>query len=146
MGKWRDLIAVLYADHEFRPHCSSSAIVSAESKLGQEFPDDLKALLLETNGVFGSYGLPLVWPLDRIVADNTDFRSRTDFVDLYMPFSSLLFFADAGNGDQFAFSILNDKIRKSDVFAWNHENDSRMWVAPDLGRYFEWWASGKLKI
>ncbi|WP_162255066.1 hypothetical protein [Paenibacillus sp. Soil522] len=35
------------------------------------------------------------------------------------------FFADAANGDQFAFPILNGKIVKKDIYVWNHEDDSR---------------------
>ena len=56
------------------------------------------------------------------------------------------FFADAGNGDQFAFGIIDKKIRNRDIFVWNHENDSREWVAPSLEKYLEWGATGKLKI
>ena len=63
-----------------------------------------------------------------------------------MPFVDLLFFADAGNGDQFAYTIQNGRIQKSDIFAWNHENDSRNWVAPNLTRYLEWWLTGELTI
>lgn len=35
-----------------------------------------------------------------IVSDNPTLRTCEDFRDLYMPFDPLLFFADAGNGDQ----------------------------------------------
>ncbi|MDQ4123150.1 MAG: SMI1/KNR4 family protein [Acidobacteriota bacterium] len=63
-----------------------------------------------------------------------------------MPFDSLLFFADAGNGDQFAFRILKGEIRRNDVFVWNHEDDSRTWVASNLKQYLQWWLSGKLQI
>jgi hypothetical protein len=63
-----------------------------------------------------------------------------------MPFDHLLFFADAGDGDQFAFGILNGEIRNPDIFVWNHENDSRTWVAPSLDVYLEWWINGKLKV
>ena len=55
-------------------------------------------------------------------------------------------FADAGNGDQFAFPIVGGSIRGTDVFAWDHENDSRSWVAPSLQTYLEGWLSGKIKL
>jgi hypothetical protein len=32
------------------------------------------------------------------------------------------------------------------VFVWNHEDDSRTWVAPSLRVYLEWWLTGKIKI
>jgi hypothetical protein len=64
-----------------------------------------------------------------------------------MPFDHLLFFGDAGNGDQFAFSIQADgAIHRPDVFAWNHEDDSRVWVAPTLKVFFERSLAGKIKI
>jgi hypothetical protein len=63
-----------------------------------------------------------------------------------MSFNSLLFFADAGNGDQFAFAIRNGQIRSSDVYVWNHENDSRNWVAPSLEKYLTWWLDGSIEI
>jgi hypothetical protein len=63
-----------------------------------------------------------------------------------MPFDNLLFFADAGNGDQFAFPIQAGEVRRPDVFCWNHEDDSRIWVAPSLEKYLEWWLTGKLTV
>ena len=87
-----------------------------------------------------------MWSTERIQQDNIEFRTTEDFKDLYMPFDSLLFFADAGNGDQFAFTVLNGEIRRNDIFVWNHENDSRTWAASNLKQYLEWWLSGKLQI
>jgi len=64
-----------------------------------------------------------------------------------MPFNHLLFFGDAGNGDQFAFSIHADgKIYRPDVFVWNHEDDSRTWIAPSLKTFFEWWSAGRISL
>lgn len=104
-------------------------------------------LLHETNGVEGEYGLGLVWPVERIVEDNLDFRKNEGFRDLYMPFGHLLFFADAGNGDQLAFPIHADSlIHRPDVFAWNHEDDSRSWVAPSFEKYLDWWLTGKIEL
>jgi hypothetical protein len=63
-----------------------------------------------------------------------------------MPFDALLFFGDAGNGDQFAYGILDGEVRMPDIFAWDHENDSRYWVAPDLRQFIEWWAEGRIAL
>jgi hypothetical protein len=92
------------------------------------------------------YGLGLIWPVERIVEDNLSFRSNAEFKELYMPFDHLLFFADAGNGDQFAYSINAGVIRKSDIYAWKHEDDSRVWVAPSLKKYLEWWLNDIIKL
>jgi hypothetical protein len=142
---WKQLIESLSPDHEFAPPAAWSEIALAEEKLGVKVPDDLRALLFETNGVHGQYGLGLVWSFDRIVADNLDFRTKENFKDLYMPFDPLLFFADGGNGDQFAFPM-HLRTVQNDVFVWNHEDDSRTWAAPSLARYLEWWLNGTIKL
>ena len=129
-----------------KPPVSESVIRNAESSLGVQLPEDLRSLLKESNGLRGQYDLGLVWPIERIVKDNLDFRQNVDFPNLYMPFNHLLFFADAGNGDQFAFAILAGEIRQPDIYVWNHENDGRSWIAPNLSLYLEWWLSGKIKI
>jgi hypothetical protein len=143
---WRDFIQSLSSDCKFSSPSAFASLDAAQSNLAIEFPDELRALLAESNGVLGKYGLGLVWPVERIVSDNLRFRANADFRELYMPFDCLLFFADAGNGDQFAFSICAGSIRREDVFAWNHEDDSRSWVAPSLRTYLEWWVGGRIKL
>jgi hypothetical protein len=54
--------------------------------------------------------------------------------------------ADAGNGDQFAFPILDGVARRSDVYVWNHEDDSRSWVAASLQAYLEGLLDGTIPI
>lgn len=142
---WKEQIKLLTPRYAFSSPATQDEIAIAERKLDICFPDDLGELLLESNGVEGEYELGLVWSLERIVTENLHFRSSNDFTDLYMPFNALLFFADAGNGDQFAFPILQ-AICNDNVFVWNHENDSRQWVAPSLSKYLEWWLNGSLKI
>ena len=107
--------------------------------MGHRLPDDLRALLSETNGIEGEYGLALLWPTERIATDNVQFRTNADFADLYMPFDGLVFFADAGNGDQFFVSLSGNR----EVYVWNHEDDSRTWVASTVLRYLEAWMRGQ---
>ncbi|MBX6314687.1 MAG: SMI1/KNR4 family protein [Isosphaeraceae bacterium] len=143
---WRELVERLTPDCEFSPPATIGQLAAVERALGVALPDDLRGLLVESNGIAGQYGLGLVWPVERIEADNLAFRSNADFRELYMPFDHLLFFADAGNGDQFAYAVLAGEVRRDDVFVWNHEDDSRTWAAPSLERYLEWWLSGQLKV
>jgi len=140
---WRERIAELTNDAEFAEPADLEMVATAQSQLGGELPASLVELLLEANGVSGEYDLGLVWPLARIIEDNLTFRSNPGFAELYMPFSPLLFFADAGNGDQFAFV---QTPRRDDVFIWNHEDDSRTWVAGSLDQYLQWWLDGTLRI
>ena len=141
---WKELAKQHSSAVVVRPGASQSAIDLAERAIGVSFPHDLRSCLLESDGIDGEYGLGLVWSLERIVRENQSFRGNAEFRELYMPFDCLLFFADAGNGDHFGFPILAGEIRRADVFAWNHENDSRSWVAPSLSKYLEWWLCGKL--
>lgn len=142
---WCELVARWYPDHEFRPAATEVVLADAERRLGATIPTDLRSLLAESDGMLGGYGLGLVWPVTRIIDDNRDFRSRTVFRQHYEPFDDLLFFGDAGNGDQFAFRRANG-LWAEGVFAWDHEDDRRSRVAPDLRRYLEWWADGRLKL
>ena len=144
--KWQELIRKFSQDYKFQLPATREEISSVESVLGVSLPQELRELLHESNGVEGSYDLGLIWNAGRIEHENLAFRQNLEFRNLYMPFDSLMFFADAGNGDQFAFSILNGEVRRSDIFVWNHEDDSRQWVAPSLEKYLEWWLEGKLKI
>src|SRR5215510_8263123 len=129
---WQDFISKLSPDIKFHLPATLNEIADVESALGMSLLKKLKELLQESNGVEGSYGLGLIWNMERIKRDNLSFRRSSDCKDLYMPFDHLLFFADAGNGDQFTFAILNKEIRTPDIFVWNHENDSREWIAPSL--------------
>lgn len=145
-ASWRRSVQSFTRQATFSDGVADAALAEAELRLTVRVPEDLRALLAESDGIRGEHELALVWPLERIVADNEAFRSRPDFDQLYMPFDHLLFFADAGNGDQFAYTICGGEVRKPDIFVWNHEDDSRTWVAPDLRTYLDWWLSGKLKV
>jgi hypothetical protein len=139
---WIELIKGLEPAAEFQPRASDEAIRACEESLGNRLHPDLAALLRETNGVHGEYGLGLIWPVERIAADNTEMR--TSFADIYMPFDPLLFFADAGNGDQFAFVV--QPPGRDEVFAWDHEDDSRQCVALGLSEYLTGWLTGRISV
>ena len=143
---WREFVKELEPNFKFAEPADLVKLETAEEALRVKLPDELKSLLQECNGIFGSLGLGLVWPIERIVADNLAFRTNADFRELYMPFDPLLFFGDAGNGDQFAFAIQAGIIRRPDIFAWSHEDDSRTWKAPSLARFVEWLLSGRIQL
>jgi hypothetical protein len=143
---WRQRIESLCPTATFSSPATAHELTATENAVGISLPRDLRGLLLETNGCLGEYGLGLIWTMDRIRADNLAFRSNRDFRELYMSFDSLLFFADAGNGDQFAFPVQSGEVRRQEVFVWNHENDSRTWAAPSLDLYLQWWLTGRLKL
>ncbi|WP_409340475.1 SMI1/KNR4 family protein [Paenibacillus sp. MBLB4367] len=143
---WMDLIKELTNDIKFHVPVTESQLLEVESLLQVDLPDSLKEFLLESNGVIGEYGCDIIWTLERIKKDNQEFRKNNDFKELYMPFDHLLFFSDAGNGDQFAFPILNGKIVKEDIYVWNHEDDSRTWISSSLSSFIKGWLNGTIRI
>jgi hypothetical protein len=134
--KWKELISSLSGDCTFADPASDDEIAAAEKSLGLSLPPSLRVLLKETNGVNGRYCDALVWSAATIASENLAFRK--DFRDLYMPFDGLLFFGDAGNGDQFAYPLLNNtaEVQRLDIFIWDHETDCRKWVARSLQDHF----------
>jgi hypothetical protein len=134
---WRELIGGLFDDAVFQAPAPAEAIVALERELEVAIPDDLKALLGESNGVVARYSTSLVWSVEEIAGQNDLFWTDEDFRDLYMPFDCLLFFGDAGNGDQFAYRILNGRIPDTSwIYKWDHENDNREWFATNLEDFF----------
>lgn len=125
-----------------RPPASLQTIRACEASLGEPLPGELRALLTEADGVDGEFGLGLVWPAQRIADDNVAFRGDELFAELYMSFDDLVFFSDAGNGDQFAVNLRGNHS----VFVWNHEDDSRTWVAPTVRAFLEDWMTGRLAV
>lgn len=140
---WIERIRDWTTDAVFAGPATVQGLQACERELGHRLPPDLRELLLETDGVEGEYGLGLIWPARRIATDNSMFRQSPDFAALYMPFDPLLFFADAGNSDQFGFVLRDDR---RDIFVWDHETDSRTWAAPSLSTYLEWWLDGRLTV
>jgi hypothetical protein len=143
---WREFIQVLDPSATFFLGATPVELTLVETVMGIALPNELKDLLMESNGVLGTYGLRLIWSTQEIIKRNLEKRTDPAFLDHYMPFENLLFFADAGNGDQFAFAIIQGAIKRPDIYIWNHEDDSRSWVAPSLKHYLEWWLNGKLNV
>lgn len=110
-----------------------------------ELPGELEELYQQTNGVDesmkGNNIGTLIWNINRVISANIEYRSYPAFKELYMSFDELLFFSEASNGDLFGFITLNGLFSRWDIFVWNHEDDSRSWVAPNLQTFIKWWTS-----
>ncbi|MEK2476212.1 MULTISPECIES: SMI1/KNR4 family protein [Streptomyces] len=131
---WREMISRIADSAELCSPAPDAAVMGVEARFPQELPVNLRQLLNETNGVMDEYGTEIIWSAERILQDNVAFRSEASFRELYMSFDELLFFGDNGGGDQFAFVR---SPRREDVFVWEHETDSRNWVASSLEDYIE---------
>lgn len=110
-----------------------AAIRACEEALGHPLPGDLAAVLLRADGIVHKHtGDNLVWPIKDIARANTQFRDGT-FGNLYMSFDDVVFFGDPANGDQ--VFIATTGIQQ--VYLWDHETDSRTWVASSITNYLE---------
>lgn len=116
---------------KLNPACTEADLGRILTDLKIEIPSELTELLQDFNGLVVYHTLS-IWSIEDIVETNSEYWQEDFLSDLYMPFRSLFFFADAGNGDLFAYRILDGQIPYNDIFAWNHENDSRIWVASNL--------------
>lgn len=136
---------------DFNLPASDNLILELRRQLTlHELPNELEDLYRETNGIIqtihGENIGELIWPVERVIETNKEYRTNPDFKELYMSFEQLLFFSDAGNGDLFGFVTPNGRFDRNDIFVWNHEEDSRTWVAPDLKTFIEWWTNGTIKV
>ena len=134
---WRELILSLEPKAAFFPPATDAQLESLERTLGVALPGDLKDLLRESNGVDGEYGVSLIWSAETIAEINTAMRTEAHYQELYMPFDPLLFFADAGNGDQYAYPIIQQAVREHRIYVWDHEDDSRTSYAWSLKDFLE---------
>lgn len=147
---WIEFIGGISSKYTFGRSATDHEIQQLEKIFNVKIPNELRSLLSESNGIkeqaddLDAY-FDLIWSVSRIQEENMNLRNDDDFKDLYMPFDCLLFFADAGNGDLFGYSIQNGVVQRDDIFAWNHEDDSRTWVAPCLKTFIEWWSEGRIR-
>jgi hypothetical protein len=143
---WKSYINNISEEYNFKAPANNLEISLIREKLNVNLPKKLIDLYNETNGVFDNYGCPLIWSTSQMVEDNIFYRNFDEYKDIFMPFDHLLFFSDGGNGDLFGYTILNGVIQKEDIYVWNHEDDSRMWVASSLEDFVKGWITGEIGI
>jgi cell wall assembly regulator SMI1 len=131
---WIELAADASDEAQFVPPADEATIDRIEQQLGQPVPADLRALLLESDGILGEFDEEIVWTAERIAEDNASFRANASFADLYQSFDKLMFFGDNDGGDQFAFVPGEPE---AGVLVWEHETDARRKVADDLADYLQ---------
>lgn len=117
-----------------------------EETFGFPLHPEMRSLLESTNGIKDQIGCDLIWPIQRMIEENCRIRCDHRLRKQYMPLDCLFFVADAGNGDMFAYAVIDNEIRCSDIFVWSHEDDSRTVVATNLRRFIKGWVTGTIKI
>jgi hypothetical protein len=148
---WLDYFSKLNSKRPIVPYQETYEVYSpASEKLLQdikiafglkELPKELETLYQQTNGIGYLMDIPehgkrltgyCIWKAEEVLETNKKFRNYPTFKEIYMPFDQLLFISDAGNGDLFGFEVINGVSERQDIFMWDHEDDSRNWVAPNL--------------
>lgn len=114
---------------------SAAACDRIREALGHGLPGELEEFYSNWQSITGEYGVAIMWPPDRVIEQNLFFRSNERFRGLYMPFDACLFFADAGNGNQFFVPVYGDGSTKGRVYVWKHELDERVWVAEHVHQF-----------
>ncbi|MCU6793503.1 SMI1/KNR4 family protein [Paenibacillus sp. WQ 127069] len=142
---WKNYISTISSEYYFKDPVSDADLTLIKRKLNVELPEDLLQLYNETNGVYDEFHCPLIWSIDQIVADNLNYRSE-EYKDMYMPVDHLLFFSDAGNGDLFGYAIRNEVIQTNRIYVWNHEDDSRTFIAPSLKYFIKGWITDEISV
>ncbi|WP_043932566.1 SMI1/KNR4 family protein [Bacillus sp. EB01] len=144
---WKEFVTSISKEYQLKEPATKFEIDQIIKELNVELPKELADLFSETNGVFDNWNCPLIWSTSQIVKDNLFFRNYEDYEDIYMPFDNLFFFSDAGNGDLFCYSITKKgTIEKNDIYVWNHEDDSRTWVAASLKHFIKGWIKGEISV
>ena len=110
---------------KINPPAKAWAIGAAEKKLRIAFPNELKDLLLELDGDDN-----LLHSVKQIV-ENT-LLTRKALGEYYEGLSELLFIAGNGCGDYYTYLITNGSIASNQILRWEHEDNSRVFVADGL--------------
>jgi hypothetical protein len=149
---WRELLLEVTPRVAFFPPAELTELERAERAFGLLLPEELRSLLLESNGLHDvtvdEWPQRVLWSIEEIVEQNLKMRADPDRAETYMRFDSLLFFADAGvDGILFAFQITAaNKVKQRNIVAWYPIEDSRPVVAFSLRDYMTRWLSGELRI
>lgn len=145
---WRERIGGIHRSAQLHEPTTEDQLDLAEQALRQVLPEDLKDLLLQTNGLSDKKSrLDVVWPLDRIQNENQSLRTSLEYMAQSMPLDALLFFSAAGaDGVLFGFPITKAGAILPAVFAWYPISDDRVRVAESLDDFLRRWFAGELKV
>jgi cell wall assembly regulator SMI1 len=135
---WIEWLKSLNSSLRFRTPATLQEIEDAEREIGMSFPEDLKELLLETNGFsFGEYDDTFLESVHGIVVLNTTARPD-NVLDEFMPTSGLFFFGGGLiNGDELAIAVEGSDYPLGSVVYWSHEDDTRSVVADTFRELLE---------
>ena len=126
----------------FHSPATEQALQALEREFSITLPEQLRELLLQTDGVDDEFDCPIVDGVPEIAAMNRAARDASH--DHCMPLDHLFFVSSCyGNGDLVGYGLRRDRWPHPALFRWDHEDDSRTWLAPDLKTFLLWGFKGK---
>ncbi len=131
---WRTLIRSYDPEARIGARATPACLEALEITFPQ-VPRELVALLCDLDGTMDGQGRALCWCAERIRDENVRMRTSPLYRECYMPFDSLLFFAEEEDGRRVGLAIISGRIAQPNVYVWDPRNDSRAWVAVSLGQY-----------
>lgn len=172
---WIEFISGIYEDEgdteterrpDFRPPASPAEIAAIEQKLGVAFPDAVRALLLQTNGVMELINLGDAWidsqwlilPTDEILNTNQIYRAewpadrQTDnpfpdpdaIMDWDYNLDKLLFFADNNGEAAYAYFETNSSTPPG-IIGWRPIDDDIIPVTATFEEFLRELIAGSLE-
>ncbi len=132
---YRELLSELIQEYDgakLQNPCSEKEIAKAEKIVGYPFPNELKALLRETDG--DRWFLLSVKEIMEIVESNRSILSESFEPDEYLEkVDRHIFFATNGCGDYYCYRVLeNGEVDTSGIYLWDHEEFETRYVAKDI--------------
>ena len=134
---FRELIAQCIAEAgveyaHLEPPCPEEEIAQAEAAVGYPFPEELKALLRETDGDHW-----LLWSAREIMENAKLLPGFLDGCDTFEEYlekvARHIFFAGNGCGDYYCYRVLPDgQVDSSQIYIWEHETFEHHVVARDI--------------
>jgi acyl carrier protein len=154
---WTDFISTELRNEDssvtygFNSPAPASLIAELKEAFGLEvLPTELEELYRQTNGIDelmnGDKIGDLIWPISKVIETNMSYRTDPENKNIYMSFDQLLFVADSGTGSLFGYIVINGRAASQSIYVWNPIEDSRTWIAADLGSFIEGWVTGKITI
>ena len=119
-------------DGELRTIGRVHTFAQAEAAVGYPFPEELKALLRETNGDHW-----LLWSAREIMENAKLLPGFLDGCDTFEEYlekvARHIFFAGNGCGDYYCYRVLPDgQVDGSQIYIWEHETFEHHVVAKDI--------------
>ncbi len=132
---YRELIKKLTAGHNWaklKEPCSENEISAAEQFVGFTFPDELKALLHETNGD-GWFLLSAEEIVNHVKTNREIFPEYLEPNEFEEKVNRYVYFATNGCGDYYCYRVLpNNETDTSAIYIWEHELFEIRKVAKDI--------------